>query len=219
LAPIKLKGSPDLIAQQVLERAQIGGGRLHSLEQPAGPLAFNPTLHDSAPSVLADPEVLTLVVRHLRKFAGPHPEFDDLVQKALLEAHRSLPNFRGESQLSTFLYAICYRVWTHHLRWHSRFLRRFQVTEPTQLPETKDAHDPAELALHRERYRALYGALEKLPPKMRAVVVLHDLDELEIEEISLIVQTNAHTVRSRLRYGREKLRSLLERSPPFRGPV
>lgn len=152
-----------------------------------------------------------MVVRNMRKFAGPHPEFDDLVQKALLATHRALPSFRGECQETTFLYRICYRVWLEHSRWYSRFTKRVRLTDEGTLPEAVDLRDPGELALHRERYAELYGALDMLPEPMRAVIVLHDLDELELEEIATIVAANQHTVRSRLRHGRKKLRALLQR--------
>jgi RNA polymerase sigma factor (sigma-70 family) len=185
---------------------------LHSFPEPSGSLAIQVPQGQVAPSaVLYDVEELATIARHMRKFAGPHPEFDDLVQKALLAAHRSLPAFRGDCHIQTFLYTICYRVWIHHMRWHTRFLRRFTLTEEGILPEQVDSRDPAELAVHRQRYAELYAALERLPAPMRAVVVMHDLDELEIEEIATIVEANVHTVRSRLRHGRQKLRAILEK--------
>jgi RNA polymerase sigma-70 factor, ECF subfamily len=185
---------------------------VHSFPEPSGTLAI-PALPgtEAQPTLHYDREVLALVVRNMRRFAGPHPDFDDLVQKAFMACHGSLATFRGQCQLSTFLYTICYRVWVRHTRWHSRFVKRFHLTDEGILPEQIDPRDPAELAIYRQRYAELYSALEKLSPPMRAVVVMHDLDELEIEEIAQIVEANVHTVRSRLRHGRLKLKAILEK--------
>lgn len=185
---------------------------MHSFPEPSGVLAFSASHGSVAASAEPyDRQMLDLVARNMRRFAGPHPDLDDLIQKALLGTHRALPSFRGEAQLSTFLYSICYRVWVQHTRWHTRFLQRFRLTEEGILPEEVDSRDPAELVMHRERYAELYRALERIPHLMRAVVVLHDLDELELEEIAAIVGANVHTVRSRLRHGRQKLRIILSK--------
>lgn len=73
----------------------------------------------------------------------------------------------------------------------------------------------AELLEQRERAGRLRQALEQVSPKRRLVVVLHDLEELELEEIAAIVGANLHTVRSRLRDGRRLLAQALERDPYF----
>lgn len=185
---------------------------MHSLPEPSGTLAMHaPPGAAALPALQYDHELLAIVARNMRRLGGPHGDFDDLVQKALLETHRSLSSFRGECHLQTFLYSICYRVWIHHVRFRTRFLRRFTLSDEGTLPEQIDLRNPAELLAYRQRYAELYGALDKLPAPMRAVVVLHDLDELELEEIVEIVGSNAHTVRSRLRHGRQKLRTILEK--------
>jgi len=61
-----------------------------------------------------------------------------------------------------------------------------------------------------ERVQALRAALACMTDKYRAVVVLHDLEELEIKAIAVIVGAGELTVRSRLRDGRKQLRKLLE---------
>ncbi len=72
-----------------------------------------------------------------------------------------------------------------------------------------------ELLEQRERAARLRQALEQVSPKRRLVVVLHDLEELELDENAAIVGANLHTVRSRLRDGRRLLAQALERDPYF----
>lgn len=163
-----------------------------------------------------DRELLRLIVTQMRRLAGPHRDFDDLVQKGWLEVNSALPRFRGEARLSTFVAAICYRVWSKHLRWSSRFFRRFLTSSDGCLPELADGRDPAPLTLERrEEWRHLYAALDRITEKRRTVVILHDLQGLELEEIAGIVECGVTTVRTRLRDGRKALAEALREDPYF----
>jgi RNA polymerase sigma factor (sigma-70 family) len=66
-----------------------------------------------------------------------------------------------------------------------------------------------------ERARRLYRALDGLPPAKRAALILHDLEGLDVGEVSAITDTNERTVRSRLRDARKKLSSVLDEDPLF----
>jgi RNA polymerase sigma-70 factor (ECF subfamily) len=100
-------------------------------------------------------------------------------------------------------------------RWHRRWLQRFSYVEDIPHVDMADERDSGQLLEERERARRLRAALERVSPKRRAVVILHDLEELEVEEIAAIVGANEGTVRSRLRDGRKRLAEELERDPYF----
>jgi RNA polymerase sigma-70 factor (ECF subfamily) len=141
-------------------------------------------------------------------------DFDDLVQAASEQALRSLPSFRRDSELSTWTYKICYRTAMRHRRWSSRWLLRFTLDAPDV--EALDRAEFASEALESaERVGKMRSALDRLSQKLRAVVVLRDLEELEIAEIAEIVGTGEATVRSRLRDGRRRLAELLASDPYF----
>jgi RNA polymerase sigma-70 factor, ECF subfamily len=157
-----------------------------------------------------------MVYSSMRRLAGPHQDFDDLVQKGMLEVFQALPRFRGEAKWNTFVYAICYRVWTKHLRWSGRFLRRFLLSADGSVPEqTCERSFPSEVIVAKERWSRLYAGLEAVSPKRRAVLVLHDLEGVDLEEIAEIVGCGVATVRTRLRDGRQALRKVLEADPKF----
>ncbi len=156
--------------------------------------------------------VLT-IHQQMRMLAGPHPELEDLAQVALEQVLQA--NFEGRSKPTTFTYSICYRVWMKHLRWTYRWRARFKLTgEHEEFPASERGHAVSALE-ERERYERLYLAMDQVAPKRRAVVLLHEIDGLNVEEIAKIVDAKAATVRTRLRDGRKQLKSLLSLDPYF----
>ena len=160
--------------------------------------------------------VFPLVYRQMAALHGRRgPDLDDLVQAAVEQVLLALPSFAGRSRFSTWTYGICYRTLLKHQRWYRRWLRRFALTQEGELPDAPlprlvdDDHEA------KERARRLRAAVEALSPKRRAVVVLHDLEELSVEEIAAVVEANPLTVRSRLRDGRRDLARLLADDPFF----
>lgn len=145
----------------------------------------------------------------MRSLAGPSAsDLDDLVQLAAEQVLRSLDRFDGRSELGTWLYGVCYRVLLNQRRWFRRWSIRFAQVELNE--DTVDlAPTPPELLEARRRARQLHRGLARMSEKYRAVVVLHELEELSVREIATIVSCNELTVRSRLRDGRKQLLRLL----------
>jgi RNA polymerase sigma-70 factor (ECF subfamily) len=161
-------------------------------------------------------EIFTLVYRQMRSLVGGRAEFDDLVQIAAEQALRALPSFEGRSKISTWTYRICYLTMLKHERWYRRWLRRFALTEPDELSETEGAVAPDDFVLEQlERSARLRKAVDRLSPKRRAVVVLHDLEGLAVDAVARVVKANPLTVRSRLRDGRSDLARILAKDPYF----
>jgi RNA polymerase sigma-70 factor (ECF subfamily) len=156
-------------------------------------------------------ELFELVYRRMRTLAPHDADFDDLVQAAATEVWRSLPRFEGRSQLSTWLYGVCYRVLLNHRRFWRRYRLRFSVGVDEALPS--EAPDAPELFDQCVRAARLRGLLGSMSDKYRVVVILHDLEELSVPQIAEIVGASELTVRSRLRDGRKQLRRLLELDP------
>jgi len=162
--------------------------------------------------LVRDRELFELVYRRMRTLVpNSSPDFDDLVQAAATEVWRALPRFEGRSELSTWVYGVCYRVLLNHRRFWRRFHFRFDIGVKEET--TSEVPSAPELLGERTRARRLRAALGRMSDKYRAVVVLHDLEELSVAEIAGIVRANERTVRSRLRDGRRQLRRLLELDP------
>ncbi len=184
--------------------------------QGAAPVSHTPPPDRVNASRALAGEVFATVYRQMRALVGDRNDFDDLVQIAAEQTLRSLESFEGRSKLSTWTYRICYLTLLRHERWYRRWLRRFALTERGELPDAPGAASSDDFELERlERRARLRRGIDQLSPKRKAVVVLHDLEGLAVEEVAHVVGANPYTVRSRLRDGRRDLARILAEDPYF----
>ncbi len=152
-------------------------------------------------------QVARLVVR----LGARSADLEDLVQEVFVQVHRSLPDFRGQSRFSTWLYRVTVNVVLMH--------RRSQRSRPVltdALPWGKEHSDqalPDEEVSRQRRVAALYRLLDRLTDKKRAVFVLHELEGLAPAEISKVVGAPVLTVRTRLFYARREIAALMREEP------
>jgi RNA polymerase sigma-70 factor (ECF subfamily) len=140
------------------------------------------------------------VYRFLTGFGIPVAEREDACQEVFLAIYRSLPRFRGEAQLSTWIYRIAGRTAAKldQRRKLRGVLSALLLREPVQ----PLAADPSEQAA---RSVLLERLLQRLHPKKRMVVVLFEIEGLPIDEIARVANCPPNTVWSRLHHGRLEL--------------
>jgi len=144
------------------------------------------------------------VARQLN-FLVPRSELEDVLQEVFIEVFRSIRSFEGKSAFTTWLYRLTVHVAMKARRKKTR--SRLDVVE--DVPEqTDDAPKPDEVSLSAERQVRVEALLEKLAPKKRAVLVLHDLQGVDAARIAELVGTNILTVRTRLFYARREFEVL-----------
>ncbi len=128
-------------------------------------------------------------------------EADDLAQDVFVAAYKSLPSFRGDAAFGTWLYRIAIHTCSHHLR-----RRRPEALELDEAaPDGRRDGDPEARAMQRELQGVVRGAIDRLPLKLRAVIVLRDMHGMSYEEIAGVVGCPIGTVRSRLYYATRRL--------------
>jgi RNA polymerase sigma-70 factor (ECF subfamily) len=155
--------------------------------------------------------VRSLVARVLGAGVSPD-DVDDVVQDVFVQAWHALPRFRGEARFSTWLYRIATNMAIKH--WH-RGKRDRQVVSEEDLPETvrgalaDSGLEPSDEVERRARDRALRAAIDALPEKQRAAVLLHYFEEYSCEQIAAMAGCSVGTVWSRLHYACRKLRGRL----------
>jgi len=154
--------------------------------------------------------------RHHRQVASqlaflvPRSDLEDTLQDVFIEVFRSLKKFEGRSAFTTWLYRLTVHVAMKARRKQVR--SRLDIVE--ELPETADTGaSPDDSTLAAERRKRVEELLEKLSPKKRTVLVLHDLRGMEASRIAEVLDTNILTVRTRLFYARRELEQLAQGDP------
>ena len=136
---------------------------------------------------------------------------DDLVQEVFLRAWKGLPKLRQVSQFSTWLYRICWNVASDQRRQFAR-QRSFNSEldlEGQVLPlhDSKYSQAPDLMELHYQDM--VQRGLQQLSFEHRAVLVLHDLEDLPQKEVAKILGIAVGTVKSRLFHARTSLRKYI----------
>jgi RNA polymerase sigma-70 factor (ECF subfamily) len=145
------------------------------------------------------------------RMMGNHVDAEDVVQDAFLSAFRSRDKFKGASQVTTWLYRITVNAALMRLRKRSR---KVEVpTDPTEMTRAHDAPDhratPDQALLSQELAQRLQASIARLPPDLRAAVVLRDVQGLTNEEAAAILELTVTALKTRLHRGRVAVRDLL----------
>jgi RNA polymerase sigma-70 factor (ECF subfamily) len=165
------------------------------------------------------------------RMLGSPFEAEDAVQDTLLRAWRSLDRFEGRSALRSWLYRIATNVCLDALNGRERRARPMDLgpaREPVEsnlhaLPEATwlepvpdslvDDGDPADVAASRETIRlAFVSALQHLPPRQRASLILCEVLGWKAQEVAELLDTSVASVNSSLQRARATL-GATERSP------
>jgi RNA polymerase sigma-70 factor (ECF subfamily) len=156
-----------------------------------------------------------VVAANLYRVLGDRDDIEDLVQEVFVIAFRGLDRFRGDARLSTWLYRICVNVALGRIRTRKRRpppigvadLDAAAVDPSHELAQR--AESPDKTLERREDRERVYRALDKLAPKKRVVLYLHEIEGLDLKEIAYIVDSNPVTVRTRLFYARREFYKML----------
>ena len=131
---------------------------------------------------------------------GNRADADDVYQDVFFKLFRTAPHFESEEHRKAWL--IRATIHTSINLFRSAWRRYFQP-----LPEQYDVPDPRQPL--DDRAAELHSALGRLPEAQRVVIHLYYYEELSTEEIAGILGEKSTTIRSRMKRGRERLKSLL----------
>ncbi|MGW1545269.1 sigma-70 family RNA polymerase sigma factor [Streptomyces sp. NPDC002309] len=160
------------------------------------------------------------------RMLGSSFEAEDAVQDTLVRAWRSYDKFEGRSSVRSWLYRIATNVCLDMLSAGNKRARPMDLSEATPLaraalsprpdhtwlepmPDARvlpSVTDPAEAAVAKESVRlAFMAALQQLPPKQRAVLILREVLAWKASEVAELLGTSVASVNSALQRARATL--------------
>lgn len=135
-----------------------------------------------------------------------HARAEDLTQDAFVRAWQKLGEFRHESAFGTWLYRLAVNVALMDIRARS--------AQPVGFVSDEDLPDPGEVPFCAAEREELERTIARLPPRARAVLVLHDVEGWRHEEIASELDMAVGTSKAQLHRARALLRRMLEPGEP-----
>jgi len=136
------------------------------------------------------------------------PLAEEIYQDVWQRVIAARANWRPEAAFSTWLYRIAHNRLNDHWR-AQRHRPPAPIDAELRMAALADPDDPESLAGREETRQRLQQALDELPEDQREAVLLRLQQELSLEEIGAITGVGRETVKSRLRYALDKLRTRL----------
>lgn len=167
------------------------------------------------------------ILRYLKSMIGD-ADADDLTQEVMLKINLALPDFRGESKLSTWIYRIATNATLDHIR-SSTYKQSMLPVNTTGSYENSDIDiedqniwtgekipAPESQLTRKEMSDCVQEYIHRLPEGYRVVLVLGEFEKLSLDEIATILETTKGAVKIKLHRARERLKKdLIANCPSY----
>jgi RNA polymerase sigma-70 factor (ECF subfamily) len=158
-------------------------------------------------------EVAQPLLHYLKRYVGDHTVAEDLRQETLMRMARGLPSFNGHSSIKTWAFAIASRVAADYLRHPDR---KAHVVELDEVDEPADSgRDIDERLIEAQMNGCVRQVIDGLPDTYRAAVILHDLEELSVEQTAEVCECSVATAKIRIHRARRRLKEALKEQCTF----
>ena len=150
-----------------------------------------------------------LVARIVKGMLGDSVFSEDIGQEVFIKLYYSLPDFRGEAKLSTYIQKIAVNLTLNEIKRRKRFFSMFSQKGNSEMYEFEVADvDNQE---KREATETVNRALMSLEPKFRIIVSMRMLQGYSTKETAEILGLPLGTILSRLSRAREQLKNVIEK--------
>jgi len=158
------------------------------------------------------------VYNHCMRMVGDEVESDDLTQEVFIKVFRKIHNYEHTYSFYTWLYRITVNCCIDYLRRKKRQIQGVSLSgsglddgmdsgREQDIPDSSFVPDTA--LLNQELDGVLQNAIGQLSEKLRAIIILKEVEGFSYEEIADVLGCSRGTVKSRLFRARERLKELL----------
>jgi len=149
-----------------------------------------------------------------RRMLSQAQDAEDAAQDTFLKAYRNLGSFTPDASFTTWLYRIAINTCLDHRKkplWRSLFQKNAKGEE-FMPAEPAHGFTPERLYEAKQLGELVQACLARLPVKLRAALVLKELEGCSYEEIAEALDVSLGTVKSRISRAREELRQMMRKS-------
>jgi RNA polymerase sigma-70 factor (ECF subfamily) len=158
------------------------------------------------------------VVSHLHRLVRNHAIAEELAQDVFIRVYRSRGKYRPDAKFTTWLFRITMNIalnWRRDTRREAGFVRLdrdLQGSRKLQLSDWEPRAD--ELLMRAQRAREIRMAIETLPPKQLAAVLMHKYEGMDYTQIAGVLDCSIPALKSLLFRAYETLRRRLSHLAP-----
>ncbi|MEM4409872.1 MAG: sigma-70 family RNA polymerase sigma factor, partial [Candidatus Caldarchaeum sp.] len=148
-----------------------------------------------------------------RKMRPSLEDAEDVAQEVFVKAFQNIRRFDHQASLTTWLFRITINLCIDRLRKQKKMLEPCRLDNPATIPSKEPIdrrYNPEDYVFANEMRTALAQALEQLSPKLKTVLLLHDGEGMNHQQISEVLNIPIGTVKSRLFLARTKLQEALK---------
>lgn len=144
---------------------------------------------------------------HVRRFVCSHEDTDDLMQEIFIKIWKALPQFKGDSQIYTWIYRIATNEALTFLR-RQKFISLVRLDSPEESLIRKIESDP--LWNGNDLQRELHKAIQRLPDKQKLVFNMRYFEDMKYEDIAEITGTSTGSLKASYHYAYNKIQAQLK---------
>jgi RNA polymerase sigma-70 factor (ECF subfamily) len=158
------------------------------------------------------------VVKHLHRLVRNYAIAEELAQEVFIRVYRSRANYRPDAKFTTWLFRITMNIalnWRRDTRREAGFVRLDRDLQGTRKLQLSDGEPRAdEVIVRSQRAREIRAAIETLPPKQLAAVLMHKYEGMDYTEIAEVLGCSIPALKSLLFRAYETLRRRLAHLAP-----
>ena len=129
------------------------------------------------------------------KYVSQQQDREDLFQEVFLAIHKALPRFRGEASIRTWIYRVTVNTSINYLKKQHRYKALKSVLGAMRIIAVEERDAMSDVSL--------LNPLEKLNPQQKMILIMSDVQDIDLQEISKLLNLPLGTVKSNLFRGRE----------------
>lgn len=134
---------------------------------------------------------------------------EDIEQEIYIKTWQNLENYEEQNKFKSWLNAITYNMCRDYLK-SSIVKNKYKLVEEEQGEDICDKKSIEEKLDSIERQKKILKEINRLPKKLKEVIIYHELEEKSYEDISMILNIPIGTVKSRIHNAKELLKISLK---------